>query len=105
MRFERLDLEAMNSPRAAHVERYVLLCWIVRRALPASRQNFGDLAVKLYVTIAHLRTHARYVYGDDPSANIADAVITSASAPASSSGHHASMFLRASSRAASGSPK
>jgi NTE family protein len=55
--------------------------WIARRALPAGGQTFGDLAIRLYVTIAHLRTHTLYVYGDDPRANVADAVVTSAAVP------------------------
>lgn len=55
--------------------------WITRRALPPDRQTFGDLAVKLYVTISHLRTHTLYVYGDDPSAQVADAVVTSSAVP------------------------
>lgn len=55
--------------------------WIVKRALPAGRQTFGDLTVKLYVTIGHLRTHTLYVYGDDPTASVADAVVTSAAVP------------------------
>jgi NTE family protein len=55
--------------------------WILRRALPEGKRAFGDLAVKLYVTIAHLRTHTLYVYGDDPAAGIVDAVVTSAAVP------------------------
>ena len=55
--------------------------WVLRRALPMGRQTFGELAVKLYVTIAHLRTHTMYVYGDDPAAGVAEAVVTSAAVP------------------------
>jgi NTE family protein len=55
--------------------------WITRRALPGGRRTFGDLPIKLYVTIAHLRTHTLYVYGDDPTASVADAVVTSAAVP------------------------
>ncbi|MBX7214194.1 MAG: patatin-like phospholipase family protein [Thermoflexales bacterium] len=55
--------------------------WILRRALPEGKATFGDLAIPLYVTISHLRTHSLYVYGDDPRANLADAVVTSAAVP------------------------
>jgi NTE family protein len=60
-----------NQPMAA----------FVRQALPPGKQLFGDLPIPLYVTIAHLVTHTLYVYGDDPSAPIADAIVTSASVP------------------------
>lgn len=53
----------------------------VRAALPPGKQCFGDLPIPLYVTIAHLTTHTLYVYGDDPSASIAEAVVTSAAVP------------------------
>ena len=54
---------------------------LVRREIPPGRQHFGDLPVPLYVTIAHLVSHTLYVYGDDPAASIADAIITSAAVP------------------------
>jgi NTE family protein len=53
----------------------------VRQSLPADKQHFGDLPIPLYVTITHLLTHTLYVYGDDPAASIATAVVTSAAVP------------------------
>jgi NTE family protein len=53
----------------------------VREILPPDCQRFGDLSIPLYVTIAHLLTHTLYVYGDDPTASIVDAVVTSAAVP------------------------
>ncbi len=53
----------------------------VHDMLPADRRCFGDLPIPLWVTIAHLVTHTLYVYGDDPKAIIADAIVTSAAVP------------------------
>ena len=53
----------------------------VRNALPPDQQCFGDLPIRLFVTIAHLMTHTLYVYGDDPEASIVDAVVTSSAVP------------------------
>lgn len=53
----------------------------VARSLPHGTRTFGDLAVPLYVTICHLLTQTLYVYGDDPSAPLVDAVITSSAVP------------------------
>ena len=50
-------------------------------AIPASMRTFGDLRVPFYVTIAHLATQALYVYGDDASASVLDAVLLSAAVP------------------------
>jgi NTE family protein len=58
-----------------------LIAQFVREILPAHMQHFGDLPIPLYVTIAHLLTHTLYVYGDDPAASLADAVVTSAAVP------------------------
>lgn len=49
--------------------------------LPSDRRNFGDLPVKLYVTTAHVVSHTLYIYGDDPSASIVDAVMSSSAVP------------------------
>ena len=43
--------------------------------------TFGALKVPLYVTIGHLRTHTLYVYGDDPSADVVEAISTSSAVP------------------------
>ena len=44
-------------------------------------RTFGDLKVPLYVTLCHLLTHTLYVYGDEPSTPIVDAVLASAAVP------------------------
>jgi NTE family protein len=49
--------------------------------IPPEMRKFGQLPIPLYVTIAHLRTHTLYIYGDDPEAEVIDAVITSAAVP------------------------
>lgn len=54
---------------------------IRHRVLPPDKQRFGSLKIPLYITIAHLTSHTLYVYGDDPDAFIADAVVTSAAVP------------------------
>jgi NTE family protein len=54
---------------------------IRRKVLPPDKQRFGSLKVPLYITITHLMTHTLYVYGDDPDAYVADAVVTSAAVP------------------------
>jgi NTE family protein len=53
----------------------------VSNCLLPDKRCFGDLAVPLYVTIAHVVTRTLYVYGDDPTAPIVDAVMTSAAVP------------------------
>ena len=53
----------------------------VRQVLPASVQTFGDLKLPLFVTISHLITNAVYVYGDDPTASVIDAVMLSSAVP------------------------
>jgi NTE family protein len=53
----------------------------VRAMLPPGIRTFGQLAIPLYVTLAHLRTHTLYVYGDDPTADIAEAIVASAAVP------------------------
>lgn len=53
----------------------------IAASLPAGVRTFGDLHVPMYVTICHLQTQTLYVYGDDPSAPLVDAVVTSAAVP------------------------
>jgi NTE family protein len=53
----------------------------VQQALPPGVRTFGDLRVPLYTTLVHLLTQTLYVYGDDPGAALADAVVTSAAVP------------------------
>ncbi|MFN8481955.1 MAG: patatin-like phospholipase family protein [Anaerolineae bacterium] len=51
-------------------------------SLPPGIATYGDITrVKLYVTAANLNTASLYVYGDDPSARLVDAAVTSASLP------------------------
>ena len=53
----------------------------VRQVLPATVQTFGDLTLPLWVTISHLVTHTLYVYGDDLTAPLVDAILLSAAVP------------------------
>lgn len=53
----------------------------LREVLPPHVRCFGDLAIPFYVTIAHLDTFSLYIYGDDPTAPVIDAVLTSAAIP------------------------
>ncbi len=53
----------------------------IEKTLPNHVRTFGDLRIPLYVTICHLRTLTLYLYGDDPSAPLVDAVLTSAAVP------------------------
>jgi len=68
---------------------------IRHRVLPPDKQRFGSLKIPLYITIAHLMSHTLYVYGDDPDAFIADAVVTSAAVPGwfSPTHHHGEVFV------------
>ncbi|MFN8497837.1 MAG: patatin-like phospholipase family protein [Anaerolineae bacterium] len=51
-------------------------------SLPPGVTTYGDIRrVKLYVTAANLNTASLYVYGDDPSAKLVDAAVTSAALP------------------------
>ncbi len=53
-----------------------------QESLPPGISTYGDISrVKLYVTAANLNTASLYVYGDDPSASLLDAAITSAAIP------------------------
>jgi len=54
---------------------------LVIRNLPPGVTRFADLRVRLYTTAADLNTATLYLFGDDPSALIVDAVMASASLP------------------------
>ena len=49
--------------------------------LPPGVKTFGDLRVRLYLTAADLNTATLYLFGDDPSALLVDAVMSSAALP------------------------
>jgi NTE family protein len=54
----------------------------VEKHIPAGKRTFGNLSgIKLYVTAANLQTSTLYLYGDDRSASIADAVMASSAFP------------------------
>ena len=53
----------------------------ITASLPEGTRTFGDLKVPMFVTICHLSTETLYVYGDDPTALLVDAVITSSAVP------------------------
>jgi NTE family protein len=55
----------------------------VQRNIPPGVATFGDLppGVKLYITAANLQTSALYLFGEDPSASLLDAVLASSAFP------------------------
>jgi NTE family protein len=53
----------------------------LRETLPTGMRTFGDTRVPFYVMIAHLASQHPYVYGDDKTADLVDAVILSAAVP------------------------
>jgi NTE family protein len=53
----------------------------IKTVLPPQVKTFGDLRVPLWVTITHLVSSTLYVYGDDPAADLVDAVMLSAAVP------------------------
>jgi NTE family protein len=55
----------------------------VQKHIPPGMETFGDLpsAVKLYITAANLQTSALYLFGEDPSAPLLDAVLASSAFP------------------------
>ncbi|MFQ6015795.1 MAG: patatin-like phospholipase family protein [Anaerolineae bacterium] len=56
---------------------------LVEANMPPGFERFGDItAVRLYITAANLNTATLYLFGDDPSATLIDAVMTSAAIPA-----------------------
>jgi len=50
-------------------------------ALPPHIKTFGDLKLLLYVTAATLNSYSLYIYGDDPSTLLVDAIVASTSLP------------------------
>jgi len=54
---------------------------LIEQSLPEGVKTFGDLQVPLFVTAADLRASKLYVFGEDPSVALADAVAASASVP------------------------
>ena len=50
-------------------------------AMPPQLKTFADLKIPLYVTAATLNSTSLYVWGADRSANVIDAIVTSASMP------------------------
>ncbi len=53
----------------------------IESSLPPRVRTFGDLVIPFYATIAHWPTRTLYVYGDDPSGSLAQALVTSAAVP------------------------
>lgn len=64
-----------------HIAGNAALRRYARTVFPPDRRTFGRLDLPLYVTIAHVATHTLYVYGDDPEADVIDAVLASAAVP------------------------
>ncbi len=55
---------------------------LIERQLPPGVRTFGDIhGVRLYTTTANINTSEIFVYGDDPTASLVDAVMTSAAPP------------------------
>jgi len=53
----------------------------VEQNLPPDRPTFGDVLVPLYVTGANINTHTLYLFGEDPTARLVDAVMISSAIP------------------------
>jgi NTE family protein len=55
----------------------------IEREIPPEVRKFGDLApgIRLYVTAANLQTSSLYLFGEDPSASLVDAVLASSAFP------------------------
>ncbi len=53
----------------------------VEQRVPPGKSTFGDLPVRLYITAANLDTATLYLFGDDPSARLLDAVMASTAVP------------------------
>lgn len=53
----------------------------VQRVKPAGVETFRDLQCKLYLATADLGTGTLYVYGDDPDANLVEALLASSALP------------------------
>ena len=57
------------------LRRYVETC------LPPDRTTFGDVSVPLYVTGANINTNTLYLFGEDPTAKLVDAIVISSAVP------------------------
>jgi NTE family protein len=57
------------------------LARFIESSLPPGIRTFGGLAIPFYATIAHWPTRTLYVYGDDPSGSLVQALVTSAAVP------------------------
>ncbi|MCS7060109.1 MAG: patatin-like phospholipase family protein [Anaerolineae bacterium] len=64
-----------------HVMENAGLAAFIRAVLPPAVRTFGDLTLPFYVTIAHWLTRTLYVYGDDPQADLTQALVTTAAVP------------------------
>jgi NTE family protein len=53
----------------------------MRAAIPAHARTFGGLKLPFYVVITHLASQQMYYFGDDPAADVAEAIILSAAVP------------------------
>jgi len=55
----------------------------IQREIPPEIETFGDLApgIRLYITAANLQTSSLYLFGEDPSAPLVDAVLASSAFP------------------------
>ena len=53
----------------------------VERHLPPDRTTFGDLSVPLYVTGANINTGTLFLFGEDPTASLTEAVMISSAIP------------------------
>lgn len=55
----------------------------IEREIPPETKTFGDLdpGIRLYITAANLQTSSLYLFGEDPSASLVDAVLASSAFP------------------------
>lgn len=66
-------MDGLNNSDA--VRRYAL------KYVPPGIETFGDLKIKLYLTTANLQTGRLFLFGDDPTAKVVDAVLSSTALP------------------------
>jgi NTE family protein len=55
----------------------------IENQIPPEMKTFGDLppGIRLYITAANLQTSSLYLFGEDPSADLVDAVLASSAFP------------------------
>jgi NTE family protein len=53
----------------------------VEKHFPPDRPTFGDVSVPLYVTGANINTHTLFLFGEDPTAKLLDAMMISSAIP------------------------